>query len=144
MAEVLIIKKLSEHATIPTRATPESAGADLYSAYDYVIKPRSKQLCKTDLQMICPPGSYARIAPKSGLTHHNFIDAGAGVVDPDYRGNVGVILFNFSARDFVIKRGDPIAQLIIERIFLPEIRETHTPLDETQRNASGFGVQWNL
>lgn len=55
---------------------------------------------KTDLQIEIPEGCYGRIAPRSGLAHKNFIDVGAGVIDSDYRGNVGVILFNFSEQDF--------------------------------------------
>ena len=67
-----------------------------------------------------------------------FIDVGAGVIDQDYRGNVGVVLFNFGEEDFVITKGDRIAQLILERIYLPDLEELPT-LDETERGAGGFG-----
>lgn len=68
----------------------------------------------------------------------NFIDVGAGVVDEDYRGNLGVVLFNHSDQEFDVKKGDRIAQLICEQIFYPEIKEEKT-LDETERGAAGFG-----
>jgi deoxycytidine triphosphate deaminase len=73
---------------------------NLYSAYDVVIPARGKGIAKTDLAIAIPSGTYARVAPRSGLAVKNFIDVGAGVVDEDYRGNVGVVLFNHSDVDF--------------------------------------------
>lgn len=63
---------------------------------------------------------------------------GAGVVDQDYRGTITVLLFNFGDEDFHVKRGDRIAQLICERIFIPSLEECQT-LDKTKRGASGYG-----
>lgn len=68
-----------------------------------MVPSRGKKLIKTDLQVEIPQGCYGRVAPRSGLAHKNFIDVGAGVIDSDYRGNVGVILFNFSDDEFVGK-----------------------------------------
>ena len=93
---------------------------------------------KTDLSIAIPKDTYARIAPRSGLAWKHFIDVGAGVVDYDYRGNVGVILFNHSDVDFEIKHGDRVAQLILERITTPEVLEVED-LDDTARGAGGFG-----
>ena len=70
------------------------------SAYDCMIPARGKGVAKTDLQIAIPSGTYARVAPRSGLAVKHFIDTGAGVVDEDYRGNVGVVLFNHSDTDF--------------------------------------------
>ena len=70
------------------------------SAEDTFIPARGKGIVKTDLSIACPHGTYARVAPRSGLAVKNFIDTGAGVVDEDYRGNVGVVLFNHSDVDF--------------------------------------------
>lgn len=130
--------KLSEHARAPVRGSPRSAGLDLQSAYDVKIPARGKALVKTDLQVQVPEGSYGRVAPRSGLAVKNFIDVGAGVVDEDYRGNLGVVLFNHSDKDFEVKRGDRIAQFICERIFYPELKEVEK-LDDTERGAGGFG-----
>jgi len=138
MEQTLRVKKLSEHATIPVRGSEGAAGYDLSSAYDYTIKAKSKDLVKTDLSIAIPLGTYARIAPRSGLAHKHFIDVGAGVVDYDYRGNVGVILFNFSDVDFEIKKGDRVAQMILEQIVTPECVEVDD-LDATDRGAGGFG-----
>lgn len=73
-----------------------------HSAYDCVVPSKGKALVKTDIQIELPSGCYGRVAPRSGLAHKNFIDVGAGVIDEDYRGNVGVILFNFSEEEFKV------------------------------------------
>lgn len=95
-------------------------------------------MVKTDIQIEVPEGTYGRVAPRSGLAWKNFIDVGAGVIDQDYRGNVGVILFNHSDTPFEIKKGDRIAQLILERIVHPVVVEAET-LSDTNRGAGGFG-----
>ncbi|XP_022662760.1 deoxyuridine 5'-triphosphate nucleotidohydrolase, mitochondrial-like [Varroa jacobsoni] len=130
--------RLTEHAMAPTRGSANAAGYDLYSAYTYTVPPRGKQLIMTDIQIAVPEGCYGRVAPRSGLALKNFIDVGAGVIDYDYRGNVGVVLFNFGVEEFKVEKGDRIAQLICERIFYPEIEECKT-LDETTRGTGGFG-----
>jgi dUTP pyrophosphatase len=79
-----------------------------------------------------------RVAPRSGLAAKHSIDTGAGVIDADYRGEVKVILFNFSDTDFAIKEGDRIAQLIIERIYTPEVAVVEK-LEESVRGGGGFG-----
>ena len=78
------------------------------------------------------------VAPRSGLAWKHSIDVGAGVIDADYRGPVGVILFNHSDVDFEVKAGDRIAQMIIQKILTPEVAEVDD-LDSTARGADGFG-----
>ncbi|XP_043841517.1 deoxyuridine 5'-triphosphate nucleotidohydrolase, mitochondrial isoform X2 [Dromiciops gliroides] len=130
--------RLSEHATAPSKGSARAAGYDLYSAYDYTIPAMEKALVKTDIQISLPPGCYGRVAPRSGLAAKHFIDVGAGVIDEDYRGNVGVVLFNFGKETFEVKKGDRIAQLICERVFYPELEEVQG-LDDTERGSGGFG-----
>ncbi|XP_061526864.1 deoxyuridine 5'-triphosphate nucleotidohydrolase, mitochondrial isoform X2 [Phycodurus eques] len=135
---VLHFAKLSEKATTPSRGSAKAAGYDLYSAYDYSIGPMDKAIVKTDIQIAVPHGCYGRVAPRSGLTVKHFIDVGAGVIDEDYRGNVCIVLFNFSKQTFEVKKGDRVAQLVCERITYPELVEQET-LDDTERGAGGFG-----
>jgi len=115
-----------------------AAGYDLYSAYDYVIPAQGKVIAKTDISIRVPDGTYGRIAPRSGLSAKHHIDVGAGVVDQDYTGNVGVVLFNHAQAEFEIKKGDRIAQLVCEKIEYPEIEEV-TSLNSTDRGEGGFG-----
>ena len=99
---------------------------------------KGKAIIPTDISISIPCGTYARIAPRSGLAAKHFIDVGAGVVDYDYRGPVGVVLFNFGDAEFQIKQGDRIAQLLLERIVNPQVVEVET-LTDTVRGDGGFG-----
>lgn len=98
---ILKVKKLSENAILPVRASSKAAGYDLFSAEDKVIEPLGKALIKTDISIAIPPKHYGRIAPRSSLAWKNHIDVGAGVIDEDYRGPVGIVLFNHSKEEFV-------------------------------------------
>lgn len=138
MPSKLLVKRISEFATLPTKGSKLAAGYDLYAAYDHVIKARGKEMVKTDLQIALPSGTYGRVAPRSGLAWKHSIDVGAGVIDEDYRGPLNVILFNFSDTDFEVKRGDRVAQLICEKIEQTDLVEA-TDLDNTDRGAGGFG-----
>mmetsp|Transcript_25499 Transcript_25499/g.41144 ORF Transcript_25499/g.41144 Transcript_25499/m.41144 type:complete len:224 (-) Transcript_25499:35-706(-) len=135
---MLQVAKLSEKAMVPTRGSPLSAGYDLYSAYDATVPAGGKALVKTDIAVKCPVGTYGRVAPRSGLAWKSHIDVGAGVIDADYRGNVGVVLFNHSKVDLPIKAGDRIAQLVLEKVCMAPIVEV-PKLEDTERGAGGFG-----
>lgn len=132
------VQKLSQFAKIPTRGSDGAAGYDLYAAYDGVVPARGKALIKTDIAMAIDPSVYGRVAPRSGLAWKNSIDTGAGVIDSDYRGNIGVILFNHSNDPFKVVAGDRIAQLIFEKILIVDFDEVEN-LDDTSRGEGGFG-----
>lgn len=134
----LQVKKLTEKALLPKRGSEFAAGYDLFAAEDKVVPQKSKALVSTGISIAIPYGNYGRVAPRSGLAAKNFIDVGAGVIDVDYRGEVFVLLFNFSNDDFIVKAGDRIAQLIIEKITMTEIEEV-TELSKTERGEGGFG-----
>ncbi|ORX91721.1 dUTP diphosphatase [Basidiobolus meristosporus CBS 931.73] len=135
----LKVKLLSDKAKAPARGSSGAAGYDLFSAEDVVMEPQTRAVVKTDISIHVPPGTYGRVAPRSGLAVKNFIDVGAGVVDEDYRGNLGVVLFNFNKEEsFKISVGDRIAQLVLEKIVTPEVQVVED-LEETVRGAGGFG-----
>lgn len=110
------VMKLTDNARIPTRGTEHSAGLDLFSAEEIVIKAKSKDVVRTDIAMEIPLQTYGRIASRSSLAKNNFVAIGGGVIDSDYRGNITVIIFNHNNKKLVIKKGDKIAQIIIEQI----------------------------
>merc|ERR1712014_347477 len=97
-----------------------------------------KGIVKTGLSVATPDGTYARLAPRSGLVAKKMIHVGAGVVDADYRGEVGVILFNHGSEPFEVKKSDRIAQLILEKIAMVPCTEVES-LEDTTRGAGGFG-----
>ena len=133
----LYVTRLSSSAFLPYRATNGAAGYDLTSAEDKLIHKWSRALIKTDLSISFPDGFYGRIAGRSGLALKE-IDVAGGVIDPDYRGNVGVILVNHSNVPFQVKQGDRIAQLILEKFAVAAVVETDE-LPETARSINGFG-----
>jgi len=133
------VKKLSENATIPTQGTSFAAGYDLYAAEDAVVVCGTRKLIKTNISMEITPGYYGRIAPRSGLAYKNGIDILAGVIDSDYRGDIGVILYNTDKNiDFTVKKGDRIAQIIFEACYTATLNNVDN-LDNTLRQAGGFG-----
>ena len=136
---ILRVKRLSENAILPIRGSGLAAGYDLASAEDIIVPARGKAIAKTDLAMVIPIGHYGRIAPRSGFSWKKHTDIGAGVIDADYRGNVGVVIFNHSEEDIHVNQGDRIAQLIIEQISTPVVEDVEGNLDDTERGEGGFG-----
>lgn len=130
--------KLSDDAFPPIRSSPGAVGFDLRSPSNNVVPKHNKQLIKTNLAIKLPDNCYGRIAPRSGLALNNFIDVGAGVIDHDYTGNICVLLFNHSDTDFIINKGDKIAQIICEMAVYPELYELQS-LETTERGTQGFG-----
>ena len=147
MSATLQIKKLNELAAIPSKGSPQSAGYDLYSTEKYTLKPLERKLFKTGLAMSIPSGMYGRIAPRSGLAYKQGIDVMAGVIDEDYRNEVGIILINLSNEDVaipVVKDGKEtaIAQIIFEFYNNVDITVVNE-LNSTERGQGGFGSSDN-
>jgi dUTP pyrophosphatase len=138
MVGKLKCKRLHPEAVLPYRATKKAAGYDLSSVIDCTVPARGKFLVPTGWAIRVPEGTYGRIAPRSSLSWKNHTDLGAGVLDEDYSGQVHVIIFNHAETDLEIKKGDRIAQLILEKIEIPESEEV-VELDETERGEGGFG-----
>ena len=134
----LYVKKIRNTAAIPRRGTEDAAGYDIASAEETVVPAKGKTVVKTGTSIAVPDGCYGRLAPRSGLAVKKYIDVGAGVIDAGYRGEVGVVLFNHSEEDFQIKQGDRIAQLILEKIETPPVKET-ADLPSIVRGKEGFG-----
>lgn len=132
------IKLLSELGKIPTKGTDFSAGYDLYAAENGEIDPLKRCLIKTNISIAIPKGYYGRIAPRSGLAYKNGIDVMAGVIDSDYRGDVGVILYNSGIEVFSFNRGDRIAQLVIEKCHKADWVQVDD-LSDTDRGDGGYG-----
>ena len=134
----LPVKKLSDDARIPSYGSNEAAGMDLYSPVDCIIQPMTRSLVKLDISIQLPPYTMGHILPRSGLALKHGIHVGAGVVDSDYRGNVGVLLFNLGDQPFEIKKGDRIAQMVVKPYVRVSVQEVGD-LFSTERGAGGFG-----
>ncbi|MEW6510040.1 MAG: dUTP diphosphatase [Bacteroidota bacterium] len=127
---------------LPAYATRDAAGMDLCAAVEgeLVLAPGETALVPTGFAIALPQGYEAQVRPRSGLAakHHIGILNSPGTIDADYRGEVKVLLTNFGKEDFVIRRGDRIAQMIIAPVSRAEMREVKS-LDDTGRGAGGFG-----
>lgn len=144
----LNIKKLNEDVVLPSYGSTYAAGLDVCSCDDYEVAPRSRILVSTGISVSWngedSNNYYLRVAPRSGLSVKNNIDIGAGVIDCDYRGEVKVCFINNdNEKTYFIKKGDRVAQLILEKINrfvnINEVIEH----DETQRGTNGFGSTGN-
>lgn len=135
---------LEENGFVPKRGTEYSAGLDLFSPVDAVIFPSQRMLIKLNISIELQVGTFAHILPRSGLALKNGIHVGAGVIDSDYRGNVGVLLFNLSDQPFNILRGDRIAQMVVQKYEMiePEL-VNNVSLSSTERGSGGFGSTGN-
>lgn len=124
---------------IPKKAHDSDAGYDLVSDMDCVIQPRLTALISTGTKLELPPGYEGQVRSRSGLAYRKsvFVLNSPGTIDPDYRGDVGVILQNLSTEPFVIKKGDRIAQLVIGKIVESEM--IPGDINNTKRGANGFG-----
>ena len=135
---MLKVKILNEKGKLPSRANPDDAGLDLFSAEKLTIQPKEWAKVSTGIAIEIPPGYYCRIAPRSGLALNYGIDVFAGVIDSSYRGELAVILYNAGGLPFEILEGQKIAQMIIEicQVWYPqEVFE----LSYSVRSEGGFG-----
>lgn len=140
MSTVQIRFKRLRPTRVPARATPGSAGYDLCAAEEVVVGARGFAVVGTGIALEMPAGVEAQVRPRSGLAARNGIGVlnSPGTVDSDYRGEVKVVLFNFSDSDFLVRPGDRIAQLVFSRALDVELAEA-AELTETDRGAGGFG-----
>jgi dUTP pyrophosphatase len=146
MATKLFVVKQNPDAVIPSRVSSGSVGYDLSSCSDITIPSRERRVVPTGLLVRVPDGYYGRVAPKSGLSVKKCIDIGAGVIDQDYDGLLGIVVINNSPAEIQIKKHDKIAQLVLEKCITPEV-ECVEKLPEyiprgassVSRGANGFG-----
>ena len=127
---------------LPRRQTPDSAGFDLCAANPepIALKPGARALVPTGLVIALPPGLEAQIRPRSGLALQHGITLlnTPGTIDPDYRGEIQIIVINLGQEPYTIKLGDRIAQMVLSRLVPADLVEA-AELPESDRGAGGFG-----
>ena len=140
MVQIKVVNKGNQ--PLPKYQTSQSAGMDLRANIDapILIKPLDRKLIPTGLHIALPEGYEAQIRPRSGLAIKKGITIinTPGTIDPDYIGDVGVILINLSNEDFVVQPGDRIAQMVINKFEQAEFKVVEE-LDKTERGEGGFG-----
>jgi len=120
---VIKFEKINKDAILPKRATQYSVGLDLFSPETIYIGSFERKAIHTGIRTALPWGVYGRIAPRSGMALSNGIDVLGGVIDPDYTGEIIVILINLSNESYCIEKHNKIAQLICEKYLAPTLCE---------------------
>ena len=161
-------KRLNDNAIIPTKAYPTDSGFDLYASEDVIIEPGETTVVPTGIAVELPPGYEATVRPRSGITAKTKLRVQLGTIDNEYRGEIGVIVDNIAPEDldgmpceyfalsienkplpeyksnfvegtYIIRKGDRIAQLVIQPIPYVKAYEVEAELSETERGDGGFG-----
>lgn len=134
------VKRLSEHAKLPHRGSPQAAGWDLHAAHPAVLLPGARGLIGTGLAVALPAGYEMQVRPRSGLAIKHGIGVlnSPGTIDADYRGEIKVILVNHGSEEFAVEVGDRIAQAVIARHEVAEYDWVDT-LPDSERGSGGFG-----
>ena len=125
---------------LPARATPQAAGYDIRSAIEVVLNPGEIRLISTGLIMELPEGMECQVRPRSGLAlkYGITLPNSPGTIDPDYRGEVKIIIQNLGSEQVTLIRGERVAQLIFSLFQSPEVSEVKE-LSSTDRGEDGFG-----
>ena len=127
---------------LPRCMTPGSSGVDLYAAHqeDLCLQPGERQLIPTGLALAIPPGWEAQVRPRSGLAlkHGITLLNTPGTIDADYRGEIKVLVINLGDKEYILKRGERIAQMVFASVQQVDLVEVQV-LDETRRGEGGFG-----
>ena len=135
-------QKLSEKAISPHQATPGSVGYDLFTPINFKIQPKEQKTVFIDLAITPPEGYYAQLMSKSGLTVLYELEVKAGVIDPDFTGNIGVVLKNNSDQPIECLAGEQIAQQLFIKVATPILIQT-TSLAKTKWGKYGFRAHTN-
>jgi dUTP pyrophosphatase len=144
MAEVAVgIERLAHGAglPLPSYATPGSAGVDLMAAVELVLAPGAHAAVPTGVRLALPAGIEAQVRPRSGLALRHAVTVlnSPGTIDPDYRGEVKVLLINHGRELFRVERGMRIAQLVFAEVRAASWREGPVAAAGTTRGSGGFG-----
>jgi dUTP pyrophosphatase len=136
---ILRVKKLRLHAKLPEYKSRGACGLDLYASEEVRLAPKEWKAVATGIAVEIPSGFEGQVRARSGLALNNGIGVlnSPGTIDSDYRGEIKVILFNFSESEFNIQPGMRIAQLVISKVYRPKVVESE--LSTTKRGKNGFG-----
>ena len=138
--KLLKVKKLEPDAVLPRRGTKRSAGFDLHSGEDVKLLAKKRAVVKTSIAMELPQNTYGKISSRSGLAFHSNVFCFNGILDQDFNSEILLLMLNESDNDFFIKKGDRIAQLIIQSYESNiEIKEVSELKKNQERNGKGFG-----
>lgn len=132
------IKKVRDDAIVPRYGRPGDAGFDFYSREDVILQPQEQHIFETGIAMAIPEGTVGLVWDRSGMAAKNGVKTMAGVLDHTFRGEIGLVLVNVTKKPYEVKKGDRIAQMLIQPIYTAEISVVDE-LDSTVRSDGRFG-----
>lgn len=135
----LQIKQLSESATLPTRSHEHDAGLDLYASEDTLVTYTHSSVVPTGIAVNIPPGYEGQIRPRSGKSSKTNLRVILGTVDCGYNGEIGVIADTLNKSNYLVKKGEKIAQLVISPIITPSLEIVDQFHTQSDRGSNGFG-----
>ena len=133
------IKQLSESATLPTRAHTTDSGLDLYASEDTLVTYTHASVIPTGVAVNIPPGYEGQIRPRSGKSSKTNLRVILGTVDATYNGELGVIADTLNKSEYLVKKGEKIAQLVISPIVTPSLEIVDQFNTQSDRGSNGFG-----
>lgn len=137
--EQMKVKLVNEYAQLPTRGSKDAAGLDLYCPFHIKVPADSQKKIPLVISVEIPQGYMGLLVPRSSMSKTPLRCANSvGIIDADYRGEISIVYENVSCSDYMIFRGDRIAQLIIVPIAVVDVEEVQT-LSETERGTGGYG-----
>lgn len=131
------VRRLRPEGRLPRQGSAAAAGYDLFAAQDTRVPARGRALVPTAIAVSLPPDYEAQVRPRSGLALHEGITAHFGTIDPDYRGEIMILLHSERDTDYTVKAGERVAQLVLAPIVRATFSEGE--LDATERGDGGFG-----
>uniref|UniRef100_T1L616 Deoxyuridine 5'-triphosphate nucleotidohydrolase n=1 Tax=Tetranychus urticae TaxID=32264 RepID=T1L616_TETUR len=134
----LFFSRCYPSASSISKATSGSVGFDIKSFENLILPVGKSAVIKTGIKVKPPEGTYVRVASRSGLASRGIVTQG-GVIDPDYTGEIKIILHNCSEHDYIISKDMKIAQLIVEKAEFPDLIEVEYIVDSGERGEKGFG-----
>ncbi len=135
----LQIKQLSESATLPTRSHTHDSGLDLYASEDTLITYTHAIVIPTGIAVNIPPGYEGQIRPRSGKSSKTNLRVILGTVDCGYGGEIGVIADTLNKSNYLVKKGEKIAQLVVQKVELPQLEVVNQFDSQSARGTNGFG-----
>ena len=135
----LQIKQLSESATLPTRSHEHDSGLDLYASEDTLVTYTHASVIPTGIAVNIPPGYEGQIRPRSGKSSKTNLRVILGTVDSGYNGEIGVITDTLNKSEYLVRKGEKIAQLVIQKVELPQLEIVDQFDTQSERGEKGFG-----
>ena len=135
----LQIKQLSPNATLPTRNFPTDSGLDIYAAEDTIVTHTHSVIIPTGIAINIPPGYEGTIRPRSGKSSKTNLRVILGTIDAGYNSEIGIIADTLNKSEYLVRKGEKIAQLVIQKVELPQLEIVDQFDTQSERGEKGFG-----